>query len=80
VYFLDTRFNLVALDRQHGTLRWRVSLHNERRDWVTSSTAFLTRRGPSLGSKGPIPKTTMTERALSDIRRTGGQDVYRLSS
>jgi outer membrane protein assembly factor BamB len=29
VYFLDTRFNLVALDRHHGTLRWRVPLHNE---------------------------------------------------
>ena len=29
VYFLDTRFNLVALDRAQGTLRWRVSLHNE---------------------------------------------------
>jgi len=29
VYFLDTRFNLIALDRRQGTLRWRVSLHNE---------------------------------------------------
>jgi outer membrane protein assembly factor BamB len=29
VYFLDTRFNLVALDRRTGTLRWRVPLHNE---------------------------------------------------
>ena len=29
VYFLDTRFNLVALDRHQGTLRWRVPLHNE---------------------------------------------------
>lgn len=29
VYFVDTRFNLVALDRQTGALRWRVSLHNE---------------------------------------------------
>jgi outer membrane protein assembly factor BamB len=29
VYFLDTRFNLVALDRRTGALRWRVSLHNE---------------------------------------------------
>ncbi|MES1168926.1 MAG: PQQ-binding-like beta-propeller repeat protein, partial [Oleiharenicola lentus] len=29
VYFLDTRFNLVALDRHSGALRWRVSLHNE---------------------------------------------------
>jgi len=29
VYFLDTRFNLVALDRRSGRLRWRVSLHNE---------------------------------------------------
>lgn len=29
VYFLDTRFNLVALDRQTGALRWRLPLHNE---------------------------------------------------
>ncbi len=29
VYFLDTRFNLVALDRRSGALRWRVPLHNE---------------------------------------------------
>jgi outer membrane protein assembly factor BamB len=29
VYFLDTRFNLIALDRHQGTLRWRVPLHNE---------------------------------------------------
>ncbi|MEJ1972122.1 MAG: PQQ-binding-like beta-propeller repeat protein [Lacunisphaera sp.] len=29
VYFLDTRFNLIALDRHRGTLRWRVPLHNE---------------------------------------------------
>ncbi len=29
VYFLDTKFNLVALDRARGTLRWRVPLHNE---------------------------------------------------
>lgn len=29
VYFLDTKFNLVALDRRTGALRWRVSLHNE---------------------------------------------------
>jgi outer membrane protein assembly factor BamB len=29
VYLLDTRFNLVALDRQTGNLRWRQPLHNE---------------------------------------------------
>lgn len=29
VYFLDTRFNLIAIDRARGTLRWRVPLHNE---------------------------------------------------
>lgn len=29
VYFLDTRFMLVALDRATGLPRWRVSLHNE---------------------------------------------------
>lgn len=29
VYFLDTRFNLVALDRRTGVLRWRQPLHNE---------------------------------------------------
>jgi outer membrane protein assembly factor BamB len=29
VYFLDTRFNLIALDRRTGALRWRVPLHNE---------------------------------------------------
>ncbi len=29
VYFLDVKFNLVALDRHRGTLRWRVPLHNE---------------------------------------------------
>lgn len=29
VYFLDTRFNLVALDRRTGGLRWRLPLHNE---------------------------------------------------
>jgi len=29
VYFLDVKFNLVALDRRRGTLRWRVPLHNE---------------------------------------------------
>lgn len=29
VYFLDTRFNLTALDRQRGTLLWRVSVHDE---------------------------------------------------
>ena len=36
-------------------------LHSAR---PTSSAAFLTRRGPSLGSKGPIPKTTMTLESL----------------
>jgi outer membrane protein assembly factor BamB len=29
VYFLDVKFNLVALDRRTGALRWRVPLHNE---------------------------------------------------
>jgi len=29
VYFLDTHFNLVALDRATGALRWRLPLHNE---------------------------------------------------
>lgn len=29
VYFVDTKFNLVALDRHRGGLRWRVPLHNE---------------------------------------------------
>lgn len=29
VYFVDTRCNLVALDRQTGALRWRTPLHNE---------------------------------------------------
>lgn len=29
VYFLDTRFNLFALDRQTGSFRWRLPLHNE---------------------------------------------------
>jgi outer membrane protein assembly factor BamB len=29
VYFVDTRCNLVALDRRSGTLRWRQPLHNE---------------------------------------------------
>ena len=29
VYFLDVKYNLVALDRRRGTLRWRVPLHNE---------------------------------------------------
>lgn len=29
LYFLDTQFNLIALDRQQGALRWRVPLHNE---------------------------------------------------
>lgn len=29
VYFLDTKFNLIALDRDHGVLRWRTPLHNE---------------------------------------------------
>jgi outer membrane protein assembly factor BamB len=29
VYFLDVKFNLVALDRRNGALRWRVPLHNE---------------------------------------------------
>jgi outer membrane protein assembly factor BamB len=28
-YFIDTRFNLVALDRQSGGFRWRLPLHNE---------------------------------------------------
>ncbi len=29
VYFLDTRYNLVALDRHTGGFRWRQPLHNE---------------------------------------------------
>ncbi|AOS43781.1 Outer membrane protein assembly factor BamB precursor [Lacunisphaera limnophila] len=29
VYFLDTSFHLVALDRMTGALRWRLPLHNE---------------------------------------------------
>jgi outer membrane protein assembly factor BamB len=29
IYFLDTKFNLVALDRDHGVLRWRTRVHNE---------------------------------------------------
>jgi outer membrane protein assembly factor BamB len=29
VYFMDTRYNLVALDRQTGAFRWRTPLHNE---------------------------------------------------
>lgn len=29
VYFLDTQFNLMALDRQTGAFRWRLPLHNE---------------------------------------------------
>jgi len=29
VYFVDTRFDLVALERSSGALRWRVPLHNE---------------------------------------------------
>lgn len=29
VYFLDTHFNLHALDRQTGSFRWRQPLHNE---------------------------------------------------
>lgn len=29
VYFIDTSFNLVALDRRTGAFRWRVPLHNE---------------------------------------------------
>ncbi len=28
-YFLDTRANLVALDRKTGGFRWRLALHNE---------------------------------------------------
>jgi len=30
VYFVDTRFNLVALGRADGTLRWRTPLHDEK--------------------------------------------------
>ena len=29
VYFLDVKFNLIALDRRHGARRWRVPLHDE---------------------------------------------------
>ncbi len=29
VYFLDTKTNLIALNRADGTLRWSVSLHDE---------------------------------------------------
>lgn len=29
VFFLDTRYNLIALDRHSGGFRWRLPLHNE---------------------------------------------------
>jgi outer membrane protein assembly factor BamB len=29
VYFMDTHYNLVALDRKTGAFRWRTPLHNE---------------------------------------------------
>jgi outer membrane protein assembly factor BamB len=49
VYFLDTHFDLVALDRHHGVPRWRTPLYNE----------FLARRSlpdnPTFNHRAAIP-------------------------
>jgi outer membrane protein assembly factor BamB len=49
VYFIDTHFDLVALDRHNGVLRWRTPLYNE----------FLARRSlpdnPTFNHRSAIP-------------------------